>query len=308
MNVAQRAALATELGDRVRALGNADAYLAAQSRSFRFATRFFPARDAERVARVYAFCRFTDDLVDCPLEGHQVHELLDTWFELSRAAHAGLPAGIPLLERVMGEMASADVPFVYVAELVEGMRMDLRGERYISLPELRRYTYRVASVVGLWITRLFGVHDPSVLEQAERMGHAMQLTNIVRDVGEDWSRGRLYLPAELMARHGVNEAALASMCRGAPLVAGYRALVEELMTMAEAEYRSALAALPALPAPLARSVAVAAHLYRGIHREVRHHGYDNLRRRAYTTALRKGVHATRALWELRRACRMATGA
>ncbi|MDQ3083058.1 MAG: squalene/phytoene synthase family protein, partial [Gemmatimonadota bacterium] len=169
-------------------------YLARHSRSFRFATRFFPARDGDRVARVYAWCRFTDDLVDDPVvERVAAAALLDEWMTLSQRAYDGLPSGIPFLDRVMGEMSAARVPFRYAAELAEGMRMDLRGERYESMAELRRYTYRVASVVGLWVSELFDVRDPEVLVKAESMGHAMQLTNILRDVGEDLRVGRCYL-------------------------------------------------------------------------------------------------------------------
>jgi phytoene synthase len=299
---------AASLRERVPSLGGVEGYLATNSRSFRFALRFFPPKDADRVARVYAYCRITDDLVDRPPEGRSGEELLDIWLELSRLAYSGRPTGLSLLDQVLEEMAGARVPFDYAAELVEGMRMDLRGVRYASLPELRRYTYRVASVVGLWLTRLFGVHDPAVLERAEQMGHAMQLTNILRDVGEDWGRGRLYLPFDLLHAQKIDEEGLARMWAGGSISAGYRALVEELIGVAEADYRAALAALPSLPSSFARPVAVAAHLYRGIHREIRRRGYDNLRQRAYTGPLSKGVLAARALWELHRAPRPAAGA
>ena len=288
------------LRERVPGPEGVEGYLASHSRSFRFAARFFPPDGVARVARVYAYCRVTDDLVDHPLPGQGAGEMLEAWVALSRDAHAGIPSGLPLLDRVMAEMAEAGVPFTYAAELAEGMRMDLRSERYATAGELRRYTYRVASVVGLWLTRLFGVHDPAILARAERMGHAMQLTNILRDVGEDWTRGRLYLPADLLREHGVEEEALAEMCAGGPISAGYRALVESMLRVAEDDYRAAFSALPALPPSLARPVAVAAHVYRGIHRDIRRRGYDNLRQRAHTGVLAKGVLAARALWELHR--------
>lgn len=289
--------------ERVPELGDVEAYLASHSRSFRFASRFFPRRDVERVARVYAYCRVTDDLVDRPPEGWRVEQLLEEWLDLSRRANEGQLSGLALVDRVMGEMAEAAVPFAYAAELVEGMRMDVSAQRYDSLSELRIYTHRVASVVGLWLTRLFGVHDPAILERAARMGHAMQLTNILRDVGEDWGRGRLYLPTDLLRKHGVQETDLTRMCEGSPLSPGYRALIEELVGVAEADYGAALAALPNLPSSFARPVAVAAHVYRGIHTEIRRRGYDNIRQRAYTAPLAKGMLAARALFELHRAPR-----
>jgi len=293
--------LAAALRARVPALDAVDAYLATGSRSFRFASRLFSPADAGKVARVYAWCRVTDDLVDDPPAGVDAAELLDAWLGLSRRAYDGHPTGLPLLDRVMGEMAAGGVPFRHAASLVEGMRMDLRGERYATLAELRRYTFCVASTVGLWLTQLMGVDDAGVLERAERMGHAMQLTNILRDVGEDRANGRTYLPAELLAKHGISDAALSRMCAGGAISPAWRALVEELMAVAEEDYRAALEAVPALPPSFGRAVAVAAHVYRGIHREIRRNGYDNLRRRAHTNATAKAGLALAALWELFRA-------
>lgn len=281
---------------RAQPASSENSYLARHSRSFRFATRFFPPRDGDRVARVYSWCRFTDDLVDDPaVEPVAAAALLDEWMSLSRSAYDGNASGIPFLDRVMGEMSAARVPFRYADDLAEGMRMDLRGERYESMLELRRYTYRVASVVGLWVSELFDVRDPAVLIKAESMGHAMQLTNILRDVGEDLRAGRCYLPADLMARNRVTEAQL----RDGRLSTGYKMLVKELIDAANVEYRIGLGGLPDLPSSLRRPVAVAAHLYRGILDEIRRNGYDNLTRRARTSPTRKAMLATRAMIALR---------
>jgi len=281
---------------RVSTASDEIAYLAHHSRSFRFATRFFPARDEGRVARVYGYCRITDDLVDdAGTDVQSAGSMLEEWIALSRRAYEGAESGIPLLDRVMREMAEARVPFTYAAELADGMRMDLRGERYASLGELRRYTYRVASVVGLWISELFDVRDPAVLRRAESMGHAMQLTNILRDVGDDLALGRCYLPADLMRKHDVTEAQL-EMGR---MPSGYPALMEEMMCEAENAYRLGFEGIPELPLSLRLPVSVAAHVYRGILDEIRTLGYDNLTRRAITSGPRKAVLAGRALVDLR---------
>ncbi len=288
---------------RVPPASEAGVYLGRHSRSFRFASRLFPRAERERVARVYAYCRVTDDLVDRPGAGGAAvaEEMLEEWVELSRRAYGGEPTGIDLLDRVMGEAAAAEVPFAYASELAEGMRMDLRGESYPSLAALRVYTYRVAGVVGLWLSELFGVHDRWALERATSLGHAMQLTNILRDVGEDARRGRIYLPLQLLERHGIPPAELRAAARGERLVdPRYPPLVEELLQLAEADYRDAFAAIPSLPVPVRRPVAVAAFVYRGIHGEIRRRGYDNLRQRASTSAPAKLVLATRALRELGR--------
>lgn len=304
--VALVATAARRIRERVPAEGELRGYMSRNSRSFAFAARFFPRDEAERVARVYAWCRVTDDLVDrADGEGEEALEaLLDEWAGLSRRAYDGSPTGLPLVDRTMGEMAQAGVPFDYAAGLVEGMRMDLRRETYPTLERLRVYTHRVASVVGLWLTELSGVHDVATLRRAAALGHAMQLTNILRDVGEDGRAGRLYLPGDLMRRHGVEPAALAAMAAGRDLVTpAYAALLEELMRIAEADYDLALAAVPRLPRHFQRPVAVAAWVYRGIHGAIRHNCYDNLRRRARTGAAEKAALAARALWELGRARR-----
>ncbi|HEU4882258.1 MAG TPA: squalene/phytoene synthase family protein [Longimicrobium sp.] len=283
---------------RVPSAAEWGSYFALNSRSFRFAARFFPPGEWERVARVYAWCRVTDDLVDLPKAADDAEEMLDEWVHLTRRAYDGGSTGIELLDRVMAESASAKVPFTYAAELAEGMRMDLRMQRYASMAELRVYTHRVASVVGMWITELAGVHAPRVLTKAGEMGHAMQLTNILRDVGEDWRQGRLYLPADVMERHGVTEDALAHMCRGGIPEPAYRCLVEELLRSAEASYHGAFAAIRELPPGFRRPVAVAAYVYRGIHTPIRRAGHDNLSRRAVTSGGAKALLATRALWDV----------
>ncbi len=273
------------------------------SRSFSFASWFAPAAERRRIQGVYAFCRITDDLVD-EADGASRASLdgaLGEWLALSHAAYRGQPTGIGLLDEVMGDMSAAGVPVRYVDELVEGMRMDLEDRGYRDLAELQVYTYRVASVVGLWLTELFGVHDAWALGRAEALGHAMQLTNILRDVGEDLERGRVYLPDNMLAAHGLGREELHAMRQGRSRIGpAYRGLMEELMAVADRDYALAFQAIPALPRFFQPPVAVAARVYQGIHREMRANGYDNLTRRAYTRPLRKAHLAVRALLELRR--------
>ena len=179
--------------------------------------------------------------------------------------------------------------------------MDLTNPRYRSLEELRVYSYRVASVVGGWLTELFEVRDPWVLERAFALGHAMQLTNILRDVGEDLRMGRLYLPEDLMARYGVDRALLRAKAEnGSPAFSGYRRLIDELMAEAEADYEKALEGIPYLPRFFRAPVAIAANVYRGIHREILRNDYDNLGRRASTSLPRKMLLGVQGLWRLRR--------
>ncbi|HVZ77914.1 MAG TPA: phytoene/squalene synthase family protein [Gemmatimonadaceae bacterium] len=301
--------MTSALALRLPADGDAMRHLARNSRSFRLATRFLPLAESEKVARVYAFCRVTDDLADQPDPDRRPEEMLDEWLSLSQHAYEGGVTGLALLDRTMREMADAGVPFTYVEQLVAGMRMDLRGTRYVLMTELQTYTYRVASVVGLWITELSGMHDRQVLAHASRMGHAMQLTNILRDVGEDWALGRLYLPAEVLHRYGLDARAIGAMYEGRREIDDmYRALTEHLMDVASAEYRAAFPWITELPPFLQRSVAIAARVYEGIHDAIRRNAYDNLHRRAVTTPDQKLLLVARALRDLSRARRARTHA
>lgn len=281
------------LGD----LATPTAYMARHSRSFRFATAFMSARERQRLERVYAWCRYTDDLADghAALADGNAPSRLDAWLTLSRHAYEGTPSGIAVVDHAMREMAEAAVPFRYAEELVLGMRSDLEFRLFLNADSLRVYTYRVAGVVGQWLTELQGVRDPWVLERAASLGHAMQITNILRDVGEDLDRGRVYLPLELLTRHGLTIASLHRLRRGEAVTDGYRDLVETMMADASRHYDLAREAMPALPADFRRGVSVAATVYEGILDEIRRNGYDNLRCRARTTAARKLTLAASAL-------------
>ena len=277
----------------------APGYLAAHGRSFWFATALVPEPHRSRIVGVYAYCRYTDDLVDRGgSDPAELHAKLDAWLEQSWAAYQGRPTNVPLLHNVMRDMAESRVPFTYVRQLIEGMRMDVDGRRYESLAELRLYCHHVASVVGLWLTELFGVHDAWVLERAARLGTAMQLTNIIRDVGEDRRLGRLYLPADWMTVHGVTESMLDDVMSGdAPIPPGYAALMRALCAAAEADYAIAAEGIPMLPSFFRPAVAVAARVYGAIHGAVRDNGYDTLRLRAVTSTTRKLALARAALAE-----------
>ena len=278
-------------------------YLASHSRSFRFAASMMARNDRARIARVYAWCRYTDNLVDSDVSTELAERRLDGWLLWSWEAYDGRDSGIELVNRVMGEMAERDIPFAYPHDLVRAMRSDLHFAAYADLDALGVYTYRAAGVVGRWLTELHGVQDPWMLERATALGKAMQLTNILRDVGEDLERGRMYLPLSELARHGLAETDLDGLRRGdRPVDARYRALIESLMRVAEDDYDRADEAIPRLPREFRRAAAVSSAVYRGIHDAIRRNGYDNLGRRAYTSASRKAVLAAAALLSIARSC------
>jgi len=274
-----------------------EAYLSRHGQSFWMAARLIPAPERAQLAGVYAWCRYTDDLVDhatCSLA--DLLAVLREWEALSRAAYDGNETGIELLDVVMGDMAWREVPFSYASNLIRGMRLDAVGTRFDTLGDLIGYSHDVASVVGLWSTQLFGVRDRWTLDRAASLGVAMQLTNIARDVGEDWDRGRVYLPQSMLERYGVTEPMIgATRQDGAPLPAGYPELLEELMTVAETRYDEAAAGIATLPAFFRSSVAVASRVYRGIHDAIRANGYDSIRQRAVVSSVTRMSLASAAL-------------
>jgi phytoene synthase len=182
--------------------------------------------------------------------------------------------------------------------------MDLEPTRYVEWVDLRLYTYRVAGAVGGWLSQLFGLRDPELLERAHALGHAMQLTNVLRDVGEDLGRRRVYLPQSLLDEHDLTVAELDMARAGlAPLPRTWPSAMEELMARADEQYSFAHEGIRALPPALRRPVAAAAEAYRGIHDEVRRNDYDNLRKRAHTSLATKvrlgfvGVVRSSRWWE-----------
>ena len=282
-------------------LANPALYLARHSRSFRFAAAMMPKSHRARVVRVYAWCRYTDNLVDDIVSTELAERRLDRWLQLSRDAYDGRECGIELVNRAMGEMAERDIPFAYPRDLVRAMRADLHFSPYADLDALQVYTYRAAGVVGRWLAELHDVRDPWMLDRATALGRAMQLTNILRDVGEDLARGRMYLPLAELSRHGIAVGDIDAMRQGVRAVdRPYAVLIDGLIEVARADYDLAAEAIPKLPREFRRAAAVASAVYQGIHGAIRRNGYDNLTRRAYTSGSRKTVLALAALASLAR--------
>ncbi len=178
------------------------------SKSFYFATRFFPPHLAAAAHAVYWFCRYTDDLVDeCGNQEQGARDLAAWELALGKCIENG-PGDCqhPVLQVFLDTVGRYEIPLEYAFQLIEGMRMDLDRTRYQTFDELRVFCYRVASVVGLMMCWVIGFKNPEdrarALPHAVDLGIAMQLTNILRDVDEDLARGRVYLPLDEMAQFG----------------------------------------------------------------------------------------------------------
>ena len=262
------------------------------SRSFAFAARLLPQMERDAVADLYSFCRFTDNLADSAMPVAERKLSLERWRAVVIRAFERSDSGLDFLDRLGSQARRAGVPLDYPLELLQGAAMDLEGRTYGNMAQLRRYTYRVAGVLGQWLCRLAGVNNPAVLQAAAEMGHAMQLTNILRDVGEDRAMGRVYIPMDILESYGV-DAAHTSVASP-----GYQAMVRELIQQARQSYDAAFAALAQLPAAYAYSFAAAAYVYRAILDQIEAQGYDNLSQRASTGAGAKISMALRAVVRL----------
>ncbi len=248
------------------------------SKSFYFATRFFPREVAGAAYAVYWFCRTTDDLVD---EAEAPPDL-DAWRRLLEQALDGEKTGCEVLDTFAAAARRFSIPRRYPFELIDGVEMDLGKRQYENFEQLRLYCYRVASTVGLMMMHVVGF-DGQPHQQAIDMGIAMQLTNILRDVGEDLRRGRLYLPLDELERFGVTRAALAA----GRIDPGFRRLMEFQIARARQFYALGRAGLPALHPRGRFAVDLAARIYSRILDRIEHAGYDVFGRRAVVSAREK---------------------
>lgn len=261
---------------------DAAAATARGSKSFYFATRFFPPDLARSAHAVYWFCRTTDDMVDEAPSVDQGRSDLDQWESELRRALSGRGTNDPVLRVFAAAVERHAIPHEYPLELIEGMRMDLNGVRYDNFEQLRVFCYRVASVVGLMMMHVIGFEgDPTAY--ATDLGIAMQLTNILRDVGEDLRLGRVYLPAEEMRRFGYSEVALRAGIRNAQ----FRELMAFQVSRARAFYRSATPGIPMLDPRGRFAVEVAARVYAGILSQIERADYEVFERRAVVPAVEK---------------------
>ncbi|MDR2032148.1 MAG: presqualene diphosphate synthase HpnD [Azoarcus sp.] len=255
---------------------------AASGSSFYYSFLFLDPARRRAITALYAFCREVDDVVDECRDPAIAHAKLDWWRqEVDRifgnaATH---PTGLAL-QAVRGQFDLAREHFV---EIIDGMAMDLQNSRYPDFPALQDYCYHVASAVGLLAARIFGHDDPRTLDYAHDLGIALQLTNIIRDVGEDARRDRIYLPADELQRFGVS----ATDLRAARYSDNFRALMDFQARRAESFYEKALADLPAVDRKRQRPGLVMAAIYRKLLHEIVRGGFLVLDRRTSLTPLRK---------------------
>ena len=272
--------------------------LATQSKSFALATKLLPPYVASNVVVLYAYCRRADDAVDLAAPEEQPERLQALREELDRV-YRPVPVAEPDLAAFQQVVHDCEIPRVYVDELLAGMQMDVEAVDYATLDDLALYAHRVAGVVGLMMCHVMGVRTPGALENAAHLGIGMQLTNIARDVLEDWQRGRLYLPDELLAPYGAGDLRqrLGEPAFPVEYAASVARATADLLERADAYYASGDAGMPHLSLRCGLAVRTARHVYSAIGDRVRAQGCDPLAGRAVVPGRRKLLLAARAVWE-----------
>ena len=261
------------------------------SKSFALAGKLLPEGVRQDAATCYAFCRFVDDAVD-EVPQDQAAAAVQRLRLLLDELYTQVPQQDPRLAAFAELVQRTKLPRDYPLALIDGMAMDAQGAKYESLDDLRLYCHRVAGVVGLMMCHVLGVRCESALPRAAHLGIAMQLTNICRDVAEDWTRGRLYLPSALA---GHQAPGVAGQTLPAELGAAFAPAVRGLLAEAEVYYRSGQQGLRFLSWRAALAIRVAAWVYRDIGRGVARRGYDVTSGRVVISLPRKLWLAGRAL-------------
>lgn len=257
---------------------------AAQSgSSFYYSFLFLPKAKREAITALYAFCREVDDVADECQEVSIARTKLAWWRQEIRNLYTGTPQH-PVTKALLPAISAYKMDEEHFLEIIDGMEMDLDQNRYANFKELQLYCYRVASVVGLLSVQIFGYTNRNTLKYAHDLGIALQLTNIIRDVGEDARRGRIYLPLDEIKKAGLSET---DVLHG-HISEKMQTLLEFQIERAETFYDRALKALPKEDKKSQRTGLIMAAIYRTLLREI---NADNaqvvLNARVSLTPLRK---------------------
>ncbi|MDD3884876.1 MAG: presqualene diphosphate synthase HpnD [Gallionella sp.] len=257
--------------------------------SFTGSFRFLPREQRDAMTALYAFCREVDDVVDECSDAGVARTTLNWWRAEVANIYAGNPQH-PVCRALVPVVRRYQLAQEYLLEIIDGMEMDLEQPRYPDFKSLQLYCYRVASVVGLLSAEIFGYKDRRTLKYAHDLGIAFQLTNIIRDVGEDARRNRIYLPMDEMQQFGVTAA---DILQGRE-TEGFQKLMSFQIERAHRYYDQALAQLPAVDRKAQRAGLVMAAIYRATLDAVEDSGCHVLKQRVSLGPLYKRWLAIRA--------------
>jgi phytoene synthase len=259
---------------------------ASSGSSFYYAFLFLPPERRAAITAFYAFCREVDDVVDEMLDPSVAATKLAWWQQEVGRAFAG-QATHPVMQALMPHTQPYGIAAQHLQSVIDGCRMDLEQTRYLDFAGLQRYCHLVAGVVGEVAARIFGHTQDATIAYAHQLGQALQLTNIIRDVGDDARRGRIYLPVTELQRFDVKAHEL--LKRDAPW--GYSERFDALMRFqaerAHQTYDSALALLPEPDRAAQKPGLMMANIYRTLLREIEADRFQVLHQRTSLTPLRK---------------------
>ncbi len=256
---------------------------AAQSgSSFYYSFLFLPPERRRAITALYAFCREVDDIADEVSDPGIARTKLAWWRTEVANLFAGHPQH-PVTKALAPFVAPHGLDAARLNEIIDGMEMDLVHHRYPDFESLELYCHRAAGVVGQLSASIFGYSNPSTLEYAEALGIAFQLTNIIRDVGEDARRGRVYLPADELARFGLGAEDIVERRGGE----GFRKVMELQAERAHAYYDLAFSKLAPEDRRSQRAGLIMSAIYRTLLDEIRRDGFEVLDRRIALTPVRK---------------------
>ena len=255
---------------------------AASGSSFYYSFLFLPPERRRAITALYAFCREVDDVVDESSDAQLAATKLAWWRQEIAGLYAGNPRH-PVTRALAPHLKNFSLEQDNLQEIVSGMEMDLTQTRYLDWKGLERYCHRVAGVVGLLAARIFGYQEARTLEYAHSLGIAFQLTNIIRDVGDDARKNRIYLPMEDLQKFGVPAADILGMRQ----TDAFRKLMQFQAERARAHYEDAFRALPAADRKAQRAGLIMAAIYRALLEEIEREGFNVLAQRTSLTPLRK---------------------
>lgn len=263
------------------------------AKSFYFCSQFLKAEKRNAIYAVYALCRHVDDEVDEAeiRSAEEAAKAVARWREELDAVYKGGNPSSPVLIAWQDMLKSYRIKQELPLELMRCVLMDTHINRYETFDELYVYCYRVASVVGLMSSEIFGYTEPKTLDYAEALGIAMQLTNILRDVGEDARMGRIYLPQEDLRRFNYTE----EMLMRGEVNESFTALMKFEIERARSYYKEAEKGIPLLERDARFTVLLASRIYGGILSEIEKQNYDVFTKRAHTTLFQK-LRSVPRLW------------
>ena len=255
---------------------------AASGSSFYYAFLFLPAPRRAAITAFYAFCREVDDVVDDAVDLGVAATKLAWWSTEVAQAYAGRPSH-PVMQALMPHAATYGIAQHHLQSVIEGCQMDLEQTRYLDYPNLQRYCHLVAGVVGEVAAAIFGQTQAQTTTYAHTLGQALQLTNIIRDVGEDAQRGRIYLPVNELQRFDVKAHEILKRVPSER----FQALMAFQAQRAHALYDEAFALLPEADHRSQKPGLMMASIYRSLLREIEAQNFPVLERRVRLTPLRK---------------------